>query len=227
MKKGFTLIELLVVIAIIAILAAILFPVFARAREKARQTSCLNNVKQLALGAHMYFQDYDERTLSYRHERPGNTSIKWQHMMLPYVKNSQLYLCPSGDRTYGSGTVATSHYGWNYYYLFFIAIAEITEPAETFMVGEKVAEGGGVGSSIRREMPAGKRPTWTFTTPPASTTRGPTSPSATGMPSGCGTVSPANCPPTPSTGWPGGSRQPATPTSSMRQQMGGCARPLW
>lgn len=59
-EKGFTLIELLVVIAIIAILAAILFPVFARAREKARQTSCLSNLKQLALGVLMYTQDYDE-----------------------------------------------------------------------------------------------------------------------------------------------------------------------
>jgi len=60
MRKGFTLIELLVVIAIIAILAAILFPVFARAREKARQTSCLSNVKELGLGLMMYVQDYDE-----------------------------------------------------------------------------------------------------------------------------------------------------------------------
>ena len=60
-RRGFTLIELLVVSAIIAILSAILFPVFARAREKARQTSCLSNVKQLALSMLMYVQDYDER----------------------------------------------------------------------------------------------------------------------------------------------------------------------
>ena len=59
-KQGFTLIELLVVIAIIAILASILFPVFARAREKARQTSCLSNMKQLGLACSMYAQDYDE-----------------------------------------------------------------------------------------------------------------------------------------------------------------------
>ncbi|MCD6351947.1 MAG: prepilin-type N-terminal cleavage/methylation domain-containing protein, partial [Armatimonadetes bacterium] len=65
MRRGFTLIELLVVIGIIAILAAILFPVFARAREKARQASCLSNLKQLALGFLMYIQDYDERLPRY------------------------------------------------------------------------------------------------------------------------------------------------------------------
>ena len=144
MKKGFTLIELLVVIAIIAILAAILFPVFARAREKARQTSCLNNVKQLALGAHMYFQDYDERLLHYRHEVPGNTSIYWWHMVAPYLKNAQIFQCPSDSDT-------TYDYGWNYRYLGWPgrggtsgsaagALAEITEPAQTICIGEK--EGG-------------------------------------------------------------------------------------
>ena len=96
MCKGFTLIELLVVIAIIAILAAILFPVFARAREKARQASCLSNVKQLALAMLMYTQDYDEILPIAIGGRP-DLSYWWSIMELvePYVKNRQIWLCPS------------------------------------------------------------------------------------------------------------------------------------
>jgi prepilin-type N-terminal cleavage/methylation domain-containing protein/prepilin-type processing-associated H-X9-DG protein len=86
MRRGFTLIELLVVIAIIAILAAILFPVFARAREKARQTSCLSNEKQLCLAQLMYAQDYDE-TLTGR--------AMWERRLEPYTKNWQMFGCPS------------------------------------------------------------------------------------------------------------------------------------
>jgi prepilin-type N-terminal cleavage/methylation domain-containing protein/prepilin-type processing-associated H-X9-DG protein len=96
MRRGFTLIELLVVIAIIAILAAILFPVFARAREKARQTSCLSNVKQLSLGLLMYVQDYDElfgMGGGYQSVRP--CADWWPTAVQPYVKNSQICACPS------------------------------------------------------------------------------------------------------------------------------------
>ena len=100
-RKGFTLIELLVVIAIIAILAAILFPVFAKAREKARQTSCLSNLKQIALGNQMYAQDYDERWLLLR--QGGDTAtIFWYDLLQPYVKNRQLFICPSSE-PFGSG----------------------------------------------------------------------------------------------------------------------------
>jgi len=93
-KRGFTLIELLVVIAIIAILAAILFPVFAKAREKARQASCQSNLKQIGLGELMYAQDYDERLAANTRGSPMGT-IWWDGQIQPYVKNIQLFRCPS------------------------------------------------------------------------------------------------------------------------------------
>jgi len=117
MRRGFTLIELLVVIAIIAILAAILFPVFARAREKARTASCSSNVKELQLGVLMYAQDYDERTPGAYGNSSRDTGFDlprgpvsnrggtsswwfWADMIYPYVKNLQIYVCPSGTHSY-------------------------------------------------------------------------------------------------------------------------------
>jgi prepilin-type N-terminal cleavage/methylation domain-containing protein/prepilin-type processing-associated H-X9-DG protein len=99
---GFTLIELLVVIAIIAILAAILFPVFARAREKARQTSCLSNLKQIGLAEKMYEQDYDEVTGTYIQNAPSGvgTDYSWIDILEPYTKNTQIFTCPSNDQEY-------------------------------------------------------------------------------------------------------------------------------
>jgi len=98
MRRGFTLIELLVVIAIIAILAAILFPVFARAREKARQTSCLSNMKELGLGELMYVQDYDEHfSPNYSYSDGGNQLFWWDDMIQPYVNNRQIFICPSDE----------------------------------------------------------------------------------------------------------------------------------
>lgn len=111
-RRGFTLIELLVVIAIIAILAAILFPVFARAREKARQTSCLSNIKQLTLACLMYAQDYDEMIPAGRVQHvtatcnPNNEAF-WQHVIMPYVKNNQQFTCPS---TGPIRTTCSSHF---------------------------------------------------------------------------------------------------------------------
>jgi prepilin-type N-terminal cleavage/methylation domain-containing protein/prepilin-type processing-associated H-X9-DG protein len=102
-RKGFTLIELLVVIAIIAILAAILFPVFAKAREKARQANCTSNLKQIGLGAMAYVQDYDETyppacwpvtTGGYANDCGGRETYYTEYLE-PYTKSKQIYICPS------------------------------------------------------------------------------------------------------------------------------------
>src|ERR671927_1559305 len=107
-RHAFTLIELLVVIAIIAILAAILFPVFAQAREKARQTACLSNTKQMALGLQMYAQDYDETLPAAEQVDYPTTSIKrtYHHLLFPYTKSAGIYVCPSDPtpNNVGSGT---------------------------------------------------------------------------------------------------------------------------
>ncbi|HSV74265.1 MAG TPA: prepilin-type N-terminal cleavage/methylation domain-containing protein [Chthonomonadales bacterium] len=97
-RRGFTLIELLVVIAIIAILAAILFPVFAQARAKARQTSCLSNMKQYSLGIVMYTQDYDEMLpITMEVDELGASTVLhlWNSGLESYLRNRQIKFCPS------------------------------------------------------------------------------------------------------------------------------------
>jgi prepilin-type N-terminal cleavage/methylation domain-containing protein/prepilin-type processing-associated H-X9-DG protein len=100
-RNGFTLIELLVVIAIIAILAAILFPVFAQAREKARQASCGSNMKQIMTGVKMYNNDYDEQSVPWvwSGRDVGGIFHPWPELVNPYIKNSAIWLCPSSPRT--------------------------------------------------------------------------------------------------------------------------------
>jgi prepilin-type N-terminal cleavage/methylation domain-containing protein/prepilin-type processing-associated H-X9-DG protein len=135
-SSGFTLIELLVVIAIIAILAAILFPVFAQAREQARKTSCLSNEKQLGLGCLMYSQDYDEvLVMGWNGSAPGvlrdngqqyRPWFPWTSAIQPYIKNLDVLLCPDNPwnsiiTNGGLNTTARkqiySPYGYNYGYL--------------------------------------------------------------------------------------------------------------
>jgi len=153
MRRGFTLIELLVVIAIIAILAAILFPVFARAREKARQSSCLNNVKEIMLSILMHAQDYDEMLIPASQPRGGD----WYVLLDPYVKNLQVWTCPSCKVNETATYNKFLGYGWNYAefgyrwneleedladgtrpfrYGACTKLAEIAAPAETIIIGD-------------------------------------------------------------------------------------------
>ncbi len=141
-RSGFTLIELLVVIAIIAILAAILFPVFARAREKARQTSCMSNMKQLATSARMYSSDYDSRIVPYSlGGDPGGAPVFWDRLQ-PYVKNEQIFDCPSTSQD-GAASRWRRDYGLNNYmeafngfYLRETSLEEIQTPSDTAQFGE-------------------------------------------------------------------------------------------
>ena len=144
-RRAFTLIELLVVIAIIAILASILFPVFARARENARRASCLSNLKQIGLGVMMYTQDYDEmypmtyittaQTPSPTGDAPWAGGVWfWQEILYPYTKSTQIYFCPS------AGVTTTKPYAYNYganqlvMYPTPISIASVTNAADTYML---------------------------------------------------------------------------------------------
>lgn len=139
MRRGFTLIELLVVIAIIAILAAILFPVFARAREKARQSSCLSNEKQIILAHLSYAQDYDERWVPWRygvdasHPDYDHGYVYWYDIMQPYVGNEQVFVCPSSE-PFGSACRGTrGAYGYNINEDG-VSMGEWSRPAELIMI---------------------------------------------------------------------------------------------
>jgi prepilin-type N-terminal cleavage/methylation domain-containing protein len=134
--RGFTLIELLVVIAIIAILAAILFPVFAQARDKARQSACLSNVKQIALGISMYRQDWDGFNpfagwppgANWQHDVHSPSShyeFEWQITIQPYLKNAQILRCPGDSVAYDERPVS---------YLFNNVMSESRQPYSEAMV---------------------------------------------------------------------------------------------
>lgn len=151
-QRGFTLIELLVVIAIIAILSAILFPAFARARENARRTSCLSNLKQIGLGVMQYTQDYDEKyPMAYISPAASISPIGkapwiagapgywvWQEIIYPYTKSEQIYVCPSSINQ----TLYPGFYAFNYganrllfnYPSQSLSISSVNKVSETYMV---------------------------------------------------------------------------------------------
>jgi prepilin-type N-terminal cleavage/methylation domain-containing protein/prepilin-type processing-associated H-X9-DG protein len=150
-RSAFTLIELLVVIAIIAILAAILFPVFAQAREKARQSACLSNMKQLGLGLTMYAQDWDETFPRWLYnDRAKPQPLIWYQAIKPYTKNEDIFTCPSdknGIIDPGWGPSATwpeintkwtkkMSYGANEILVQGRPLAQVTVPASTFAIGD-------------------------------------------------------------------------------------------
>lgn len=168
-RPAFTLIELLVVIAIIAILASILFPVFAQARDKARQAACLSNTKQVALGVMQYAQDYDE-TLPVQGDN-GQNRGRWFVQIYPYVKSAEVFTCPNlPDAKLNPNQFALNNsnplsgYGWNTALGYYnpsqttmttleinaasgVPLAEIRKPADTIMVGET-----GIDSGDRRSL---------------------------------------------------------------------------
>ena len=131
-RHAFTLIELLVVIAIIAILAALLFPVFAKAREKARQSSCSSNSKQFGTAIAMYVQDYDERTMMQNENLAP--PYYWYQPLQSYIKNDQVFRCPSRG---SDATAPASDYLANGLFVHGAALAQFQYPAEQISLGER------------------------------------------------------------------------------------------
>ena len=153
-QKGFTLIELLVVIAIIAILAAILFPVFQKVRENARRTACLSNEKQIGIAVIQYSQDYDEYLIAGTNGYGGASG--WAGQLYPYVKSTGAFKCPDDSTAVPSGT-APSSYALNSNFSFYVdsgptntncagvhgayTLSQLNGPAKTVMIFETAGSG--------------------------------------------------------------------------------------
>jgi prepilin-type N-terminal cleavage/methylation domain-containing protein/prepilin-type processing-associated H-X9-DG protein len=167
-KRGFTLIELLVVIAIIALLAAILFPVFARARENARRASCQSNLKQIAIGFKQYVQDYDEKYPPlFADLATGSISVGlsgfdsaddrgWGELLQPYIKSTQVFQCPSEPTLAMTGTGAANGEFTDYCYNGNIAQqneAVFTAVANSVLIGD--ASRGSNESACNQNKPNG------------------------------------------------------------------------
>ena len=154
--RGFTLIELLVVIAIIAILAAILFPVFARARENARRASCQSNLKQIGLGILQYTQDYDEAfplSVVSVNAPVGTDPVGWADAIQPYLKSTQIYQCPSEPNPPVTNPASA---GYTDYWMNKNAgdgdqrLPSLNNPTLTIMFGDSYSTGGALANSTAR-----------------------------------------------------------------------------
>jgi len=168
-RTAFTLIELLVVIAIIAVLASILFPVFAQARAKARQTACLSNTRQIGMALMQYTQDYDETVVlndNGDYSRGAQSLQSWLDLLLPYVKGSGIYVCPGAldeerSHVFGIATRPEYTYALNNVYYWDPANA-IFEKGRVRPLAQIADSSGTIFCGDSRHDPTGPDPLWGF-----------------------------------------------------------------
>ncbi len=159
--KGFTLIELLVVIAVIAVLVAILFPVYSRARAAARKAQCVSNARQLAQAVRMYAADYDRRLVPARVWAPntGTLGITWCLTLQPYIQNQQILICPEDPapqlasrstdlpHSYGINYLLTFNTSWGYYYPLTLSMSSINRISDMILFFDLKSDAHAMGAS--------------------------------------------------------------------------------